>query len=103
MKVINFQRKIAKQLLQNLFKNKSLLSLGFNKKYFSISSISSWTNSKNFKNHLRQLITKKKSLSRKYLNYKKLLDLINIKQANNLNFIFWSLFNLEIWYQKNLK
>ena len=98
-----FSEKNRKQLLQNLFKNKSLLSLGFNKKYGSISSISSWTNSKNFKNNLRELITKKKSLSRKYLNYKKLLDLINIKQRNNLNFIFWSLFNLEIWYQKNLK
>ena len=83
-----FSEKNRKQLLQNLFKNKSLLSLGFNKKYGSISSISSWTNSKNFKNNLRELITKKKSLSRKYLNYKKLLDLINIKQTNNLNFIF---------------
>lgn len=98
-----FSEKNRKQLLQNLFKNKSLLSMGFNKKYGSISSISSWTNSKNFKNNLRELITKKKSLSRKYLNYKKLLDLINIKQTNNLNFIFWSLFNLEIWYQKNSK
>lgn len=96
-----FSKIKRKFLLQNLFDQKYKNKFGFNNKYGSISSISSWTNSKDFFNTLYKLINNKKSLSRKYLNHQNLLDLL--KENKNLQFIYWCLFNLEVWYQKNFK
>ena len=48
-----FSEKIEKNYFKIYLKNKSIISFRFDKKFGSISSISSWTNSVNFKNSLR--------------------------------------------------
>jgi asparagine synthase (glutamine-hydrolysing) len=96
-----FSKIKRKFLLQGLFNQKYKNKFGFDKKYGSISSVSSWTNSQDFLNILKKLVNNKKSLTRRYLNHKDLIILI--KKNKNLQFIYWCLFNLEVWYQKNFK
>lgn len=89
-----------KYLLTKVFGNKfRSIHQFYNKKYGSVTSIASWLKTKDFKLHLLKLIKKKNSLSKKYLNFKELKILI--RSNKNYRFIFWSLFNLEVWYQNN--